>query len=166
MSAQGKPATNVEKVEALLRSPDGTAWHDAPAHLHDRIMAALDLPQTVLEQPAPRNAWRLTSIAAAIALVAGATGLIVGASIWRPAAGTALANSESLRVAENTSVQPAAETPTVVVSRIFEEFKPATSSQLVASVSAPMRSEAQGLVTETQFAARTVLSRLPFVSME
>lgn len=171
MTAQGNYKANSARVEALLRTPDAAPWHAAPAGLHERVMASLDRVAPLEAQPGQLSGgvWRITAIAASIAIGAGGIGLMIGAAAWRNIPSTSPLASGVDQTATvfvaSTGDQPL-ETPTVVLARAFEDLRPSGSSRLVASVAAPMRSEAQGLVAETRHAARTVLSRLPFVSME
>lgn len=167
MNSQGNTARATDRVEALLRSPDAAPWAPAPESLRARVMEAVSsAPRARTESAlAATSAWRWAA-AAAVALVAGTLGLIVGASVWR---GDATAPAPALTDAAPRQAAPApqtAEAPTVLLARAFGEMRPAGSARLVDAVAAPMRSEAQGLAAETTNAAKTVLSRLPFVSMD
>lgn len=165
MMAQGKTSRHAARVDALLRTPDSAPWRTAPVELHDNVMASLDSAAVESGKPVQRSVgqWRVAAIAACVAITAGGLGLLIGASAWRsiPATPTMVVADAS----SGTDLK-SAEAPTVLLARAFEDLSPAGSSRLVASVAAPMRSEAQGLVTETRHAARTILSRLPFVSMD
>lgn len=169
MNARGTTARAADRVEALLRSPDAAPWAPAPESLRARVMEAVSsVPRAQTESAlAATSAWRW-SAAAAVALVAGTLGLLVGASVWK---GGASAPAPALTAADAPPRQAApapqtAEAPTVLLARAFGEMRPAGSARLVDAVAAPMRSEAQGLAAETTNAAKTVLSRLPFVSMD
>ncbi len=160
-----------ERVDALLRCTDAAPWAAAPAGLHDRVMAEIDrLPASgVAGMSRPARPWRSIAAAAAVAMIAGGFGLFVGASIWRPVEGTVIAasNTSSQQVVEGTATAGTDTLrPTVVLTRAFDELRPSEPASIVASVAAPMRAEAAGLAAETRLATRTVLSRLPFVSME
>lgn len=171
MSAHGKNAAGSDRVEALLRAQDAAPWRAAPAGLHDRIMALVDAsPQATAEKTAGGTSWRYAAVAASVAIFAGSIGLTIGAIAFRGASNVELiaagdgeggSQPEALPVEAGTH-----DAPTVLLARAFDDLKPAGSSRLVASVAAPMRSEVQGIAAETRLAARTVLSRLPFVSME
>lgn len=174
MSAQGNRMNRNSRVESLLRSTDAAPWIAAPAGLHERVMASLDTGVAVGGASGERPAWRygVWALAASVAVLAGGLGVIAGAALWRSVpTGELLAGAlpgesvdpESLAAA---GVAQPSERPAVVLARAFEDLRPAGSSRLVASVAAPMRSEAAGLAAETRQAAKTVLSRLPFVSME
>jgi len=174
MSAQGSRMTNGSRVESLLRSPDAAPWVAAPAGLHDRVMASLDTDVAGGVASGDRSAWtfRALAIAASVAVFAGGMGVIAGAALWRSAPAkellaATLPDDSPLPAPRLLAEIPAErDRPAVVLARAFEDLKPAGSSRLMASVAAPMRSEAAGLAAETRQAARTVLSRLPFVSME
>lgn len=174
MSAQGNRLNRNSRVETLLRSTDAAPWVGAPEGLHERVMASLDTGVAVGGASGERPAWRYGAwaLAASVAVLAGGLGVIAGAALWRSVpTGEVLAGplpggpsiTESLP-GDDIAHQP--ERPTVVLARAFEDLRPAGSSRLMASVAAPMRSEAAGLAAETRQAAKTVLSRLPFVSMD
>lgn len=160
-----------ERVDALLRCTDAAPWAAAPAALHDRVMAEIDrIPVGAIAGVSrPARPWRSIAVAAAVAMIAGGLGLLVGASVLRPVEGTVVAalSTPSEQVIEDTA-GAGVETlrPTVVLTRAFEDLRPTEPANVVASVAAPMRAEAAGLAEETRLAARAVLSRLPFVSME
>jgi len=178
MSASGNTRNKLARVEAVLRSPDAAPWVAAPAGLHDRVMASLDAtPARVLAHDhraswVSMRSWRTLAAAASVAIIAGGLGVLAGAIAWRSTPADALlagASPESINVPSETVQQITpreVDRPVVVLARAFDDLRPAGSSRLMASVAAPMRSEAEGLASETRLAARTVLSRLPFVSME
>lgn len=171
MNTQRNHARSAARVESLLRSQDAAPWSDAPAGLHDRVMASLggaSVAQAELDRRW-RAGWQIVAMAASVAIIAGGLGLFAGAAAWRnaPADGRMADNTTSELIRRPAPANSAAtEAPTVVLARAFDDLKPAGSSRLVASMAAPMRSEVQGLAAETKLAARTVLSRLPFVSMD
>jgi hypothetical protein len=162
------------RVESLLRSADAAPWVAAPAGLHERVMASLDTGVAVGGASGERPVWRYGAwaLAASVAVLAGGLGVIAGAALWRSVpTGELLAGALPGESADPESLAAAgvaqqSERPAVVLARAFEDLRPAGSSRLVASVAAPMRSEAAGLAAETRQAAKTVLSRLPFVSMD
>ncbi len=174
MSAQGNRMNRDSRVESLLRSADAAPWVAAPAGLHERVMASLDTGVAVGGASGERPVWRYGAwaLAASVAVLAGGLGVIAGAALWRSVpTGELLAGALPGESADPESLAAAgvaqqSERPAVVLARAFEDLRPAGSSRLVASVAAPMRSEAAGLAAETRQAAKTVLSRLPFVSMD
>lgn len=171
MSAQGKKRSAVCRVESLLRAPDSAPWRAAPAELHDRVMSAIDAAARSSAEPANHEThWRVGALAAAVAICAGGLGLTIGAVAFRGPTGTVIVaaakGDESSEPGIDAGSAAQEDAPTVVLARAIEELRPAGSSRLVASMAAPMRSEAEGIAAETRSAARTVLSRLPFVSME
>lgn len=178
MSAVGNTKNNVARVEAVLRSPDAAPWVQAPEGLRDRVMASLDAaPSRSATQDSQASWssmgwWRPLAAAASVAIIAGGLGVLAGALAWRSSPADHML-AEALPESINEPSEPLreittheADRPVVVLARAFDDLRPAGSSRLMASVAAPMRTEAEGLASETRLAARTVLSRLPFVSME
>ncbi len=171
MNSRTKTTGRGTRVETLLRTPDAAPWSAAPSGLHDRVMASLDAAPIDGAGTTGLGTRRVAvaALAASLAIVAGAAGLIAGASLWKQTPG-------EMQIVQRVSgtgpaaaalpVQHAGEAPTVVVSRVFGQMRPAPSARLVESVAAPMRTEAEGLAAETRLAARTVFSQLPFVSMD
>jgi len=164
MSRQANNVSGHARVEQLLRTADAAPWADAPAGLRERVVRSLD----GVQHPVRGESWSGRQAAAlaacvAIALGGGGLGLLIGAAAWRnvPLRGTGFTLAP---VAPDASAP--ADAPTVLLARAFDDLRPAGSSSLMSAMSAPMRSEAAGLASETRLAARTVLSRLPFVSME
>lgn len=169
MTAQGKHSGSASRVEALLRTPNAAPWSEAPTGLHDRVMASLDTAPALQARTDSGLSFtfRALAMAASVAIIAGGLGLFAGAAAWRNVPTTAPMVTAASNASTGTSPTVSKpEAPTVVLARAFDDLKPAGSSRLMASMAAPMRSEAEGLAAETRLAARTVLSRLPFVSME
>lgn len=166
MNAQGKHARPSDRVEALLRTRDSAPWSPAPEALKARVAGALrDAPRAQTAPDSAANIARRWAIAACLALCAGAAGVVIGAATW----GAGGPDSEPIADARpivSPMEPPRAEAPSVVLARAFGDLRPAGPTRLVDAVAAPMRTEAQGLATETTNAAKTVLSRLPFVSMD
>ncbi|MBX3402458.1 MAG: hypothetical protein KF699_03500 [Phycisphaeraceae bacterium] len=165
MNAQGKHARPSDRVEALLRSRDSSPWKPAPESLRARVMSAVSqTPGNRAESAHIATSARRWAAAAAVALCAASLGLLVGASLWR-------SDTTAPQIADSAPRQAApipqtGEAPTVLLARAFGDLRPAGSARFVDAVAAPMRTEAQGLAAETTSAAKTVLSRLPFVSMD
>jgi hypothetical protein len=165
MNAQGKTTRAAGRVEALLRSPDAAPWAPAPDSLHARVMSAVSrTPVGRTESDRARISARRWAAAAALALCAGALGIVILESSWNNGATAPPITDAGPR--QTSPIPPIGEAPTVLLARAFGELRPAGSARIVDAVAAPMRTEAQGLAAETTNAAKTVLSRLPFVSMD
>lgn len=166
MNAEGKHARPSDRVEALLRSRDSAPWSPAPEALRSRVAAALrEAPPAQTAADSAATVARRWAIAACLALCAGAAGIVIGAATWG-AGGPGSEPIADARLIAPPIDLPRAEAPSVVLARAFGDLRPAGPTRLVDAVAAPMRTEAQGLATETTNAAKTVLSRLPFVSMD
>lgn len=169
MNAQGNTARAADRVDALLRSPDAAPWKSVPDSFRARVMDAVaTTPRTETESARATANARWWAAAAAVGLCAGVLGLLVGASVWKGgtnAHAPALADADAAP-RHAAPIAQTGEAPTVLLARAFGDLRPAGSVRIVDAVAAPMRTEAQGLAAETTNAARTVLSRLPFVSMD